>query len=285
MTTAPATPTQTPTSTATATASGTIPESDDEGGLDFVAIVGGLTLFFVLTLALAAVGQVVKALLGSGGSGGGSALSLGLLGKIGGVRGSPVGIAARIPQVTMVALVGVSTGTARVLGGAGTLVSEAAGGLAFVIGAGSRSVTSGLGSGIGGLFSLPSAPTFSLSGLFSGVRSGGSNVATGDSPTADARSATAIEPESDDEVPIRTVEDAWEAFADPLPVEDPEARTPGEFARLAVERGDPTEAVRRLTRVFRDVRYGGRPPSDDRTRSAVEAVSDILADRDREGDR
>ncbi|WP_415382718.1 DUF4129 domain-containing protein [Halosimplex sp. TS25] len=283
-----ATPTPTASPTPTATAIETTAERDDESGVDLLGIVGGLTLLFVLVLALVFVGRFVQALRESGGSAGGSAQSLGLFGGIARLfTGSPTAVAARIPQATMVALVGVSTGTARILAGAGSLASEAAGGFAFVFGAGARSLGKGFGSGLDGLFSLPSAPSLSLSGLFSGLGRGGTSTATGESPTADARATASIDPDSEEESadPIRTVEGAWEAFAAPLPVEDPEARTPGEFARLAVEHGDPRGPVRRLTRAFRDVRYGGRPPSGDLTRSAIDAVSDILADRDREDDR
>ncbi len=279
------TPTPSPTPTPTPNVTEAAFDDDSGSGLGLLGLVGGLILSFVVTVALVAVVRLLQALRESGAAGG-SAQSLGLFGGIGRLfDGSPVGIVARIPQATMVALVGVSTGTARLLGGAGSLASEVVGGLAFVVGAGSRSVTAGLGSGLSGLFSLPGPPTISFSGLFSGLRRGGSGTATADSPTADARTATSLDPESTGEDRIRTVEDAWEAFADPLPAEHPEARTPGEFARLAVEHGDPTGAVRRLTRAFRDVRYGGRPPSDDRTRSALVAVSDILDDRDREDDR
>ncbi|WP_459195017.1 DUF4129 domain-containing protein [Halosimplex sp. J119] len=283
--------TSTPTATPNATSSPTpIPDGTPTpagGGIDWNSIVSGAVLLFVTTVGVLVFGRTVQALLAARrGSDGGSSGSPGILGWLGGLGGaSPTSIAARIPQFTMVALVGVSTGTARVLGTAGSIAGEVAGGLALVAGAGSRSLTSGLGRGLTGLFSLPSGPTFSLAGLFSGAGGSQSTSGSTDSPSADARSVTDVDPESESDDAIRSVEEAWEAFAEPLPASRPEARTPAEFARLGIEHGDPSEPVRQLTRVFRDVRYGGQPSSDERTRSAIEAVGDILAERGREGDR
>ncbi|WP_164471655.1 DUF4129 domain-containing protein [Halosimplex salinum] len=274
-----ATPEPTPEPTATPTEPPNSGSGIGETGLELAV---WLFLSVLLCLALAALASM-GGLLSSGGGGGSSGgLPIpGFLGKLSGL--SPARVVPLVPQMTMVALVGVSTGTARVLRSAGSVAGQAAGGLGAVVRIGSRSATTGLFDGLSGLFALPDGPLFSVSGVFSGLHAGGSGGATGDSPAMDARSASAVDPErGDDGVVIRTVEDAWEAFAEPLPVADPEARTPGEFARVAIERGDPAGPVRRLRDVFRDVRYGGLPATEDRTRSAIESVGDILATRDEE---
>lgn len=273
--------TATPTLTATATATPTpTPEPDDEDGGPFGAVFGFITFAVFAAVVLVAIVRSNRTRDGRGGP----ALNLGGLGVLGRVgRLSPSELASSIPQATMVTLVGLSTGTTRVLSSAGSVASQAAGGLAVAMKAGSRGATKGLFAGLDGLFSMPSAPTFSLSGIFAGFGGGGTSTAGGRSPGTDARAATSVEPESSAD-PIRTVDDAWETFTDPLPAANPEARTPGEFARLATEYGDPEPPVRQLTRVFRDVRYGGFPGTAERTRSALRAVRAILAERTEEDD-
>lgn len=273
--TAEAESTSTPTSTP-------VPDGGDDtsGG----GVVGPVLWVFgggLLALVGVSVLAGLSSWLGEGGSGGGPALGPFSFGwSLGGGGVSPAGLVKRIPQTTMVALVGASTGTARVLSTAGSVAGDAAAGLATVVGGGSRA-TGGLLAGLGGLFSSSGGSLLSITGVLSGLASGGSDDASGRAPEADARTAAPVDPESSDD-PIRTVEGAWEAFADPLPVRDPEARTPGELARTAVDRGDPAGPVERLRDVFRDVRYGGAPATDDRARTAVEAARDVLSRREDE---
>nr|WP_303647090.1 DUF4129 domain-containing protein [Haloarchaeobius salinus] len=60
-----------------------------------------------------------------------------------------------------------------------------------------------------------------------------------------------------------------------VPLRRPESKTPAEVARAAVDGGLPRSAVERLTAVFRDVRYGRYPRTDDRKRTAREALAEI----------
>ncbi|ELZ25798.1 hypothetical protein C475_10074 [Halosimplex carlsbadense 2-9-1] len=277
---ATASPTPEPTATATPTA---VPDSDDDtsSGGGAIGLVSWLLGAGLLALAGVSVLAGLSSRLGDGGSGDGPALGPFSFGwAFGGDGVSPAGLVKRVPQATMVALVGASTGTARVLSTAGSVAGDAAAGLATAFEGGSRA-TGSLLAGLGGLFSSSGGSLLSIRGVLSGLASGGSGGASGRAPDADARTAAPVEPESSDD-PIRTVEGAWEAFADPLPVRDREARTPGELARTAVDRGDPADRVERLRDVFRDVRYGGAPASEDRTRTAVEAARAVLDRREDE---
>ena len=257
------------------------PASEDTDGSDgdglglFAPLLGGGLVILVAATLLGGL----SSLAGRGGSGSGPTLGpLSVGWPFGGGGVSPAGLVKRVPQATMVALVGASTGTARVLSTVGSVAGDAAAGLATVVGGGSRA-TGSLLVELGGLFSASGGSLLSLPGVLSGLAVGGSGRSSGRAPDADARAAAPVEPEESDE-PIRTVEGAWAAFAEPLAVADREARTPGELARAAVDRGDPAEAVERLRDVFRDVRYGGAPVTDDRTRAAVEAARTVLARRE-----
>jgi hypothetical protein len=275
-TTATPTPESTPTTTPTP-----VPDGDDASGGGAIGLVGLLFGGGLLALVCVSVLAGLSSWLGGGGSGEGPTLGpLSFGWPFGGDGVSPAGLVKRIPQTTMVALVGASTGTARVLSTVGSVAGDAAAGLATVVGGGSRA-TGSLLAGLGGLFSSSGGSLLSIGGVLSGLASGESGSASGVAPEADARTAAPVDPESSDD-PIRTVEGAWEAFADPLPVRDPEARTPGELARTAVDRGDPADPVERLRDVFRDVRYGGAAATDDRTRTAVEAARDVLTRREDE---
>nr|WP_303648666.1 DUF4129 domain-containing protein [Haloarchaeobius litoreus] len=64
-------------------------------------------------------------------------------------------------------------------------------------------------------------------------------------------------------------------MVDYVPLRRPESKTPAEVARAAVDGGLPRSAVERLTAVFRDVRYGRYPRSDERKRTAREALAEI----------
>jgi transglutaminase-like putative cysteine protease len=72
-----------------------------------------------------------------------------------------------------------------------------------------------------------------------------------------------------------TIEEAWERMVRRLDVPNPSVRTPGEYARWAVEAGMPAEEVHRLTRVFRDAEYGVSPPDESDGQTASEAIEGI----------
>ena len=54
------------------------------------------------------------------------------------------------------------------------------------------------------------------------------------------------------------------------------AMTPAEFARRLERAGLPGDAVRRLTRLFEAVRYGGRKSSQKEINEAVSCLTAIL---------
>lgn len=65
---------------------------------------------------------------------------------------------------------------------------------------------------------------------------------------------------------------AWREMTHHLNVENPDASTPTEFADAARDAGMSGDHVERLTDLFRDVRYGGREPTEDREQEAVDAL-------------
>lgn len=73
------------------------------------------------------------------------------------------------------------------------------------------------------------------------------------------------------------IEGAWAWLAVRTSGSMPVSRTPDDIARDAIERGYPREAVRDLLRVFRDVTYGGRTPTDDRRQVARQAYETLRA--------
>ena len=68
---------------------------------------------------------------------------------------------------------------------------------------------------------------------------------------------------------------AWREMTDHLDVDRPESSTPGEFADAAVGAGMTEDDVEELTRLFEEVRYGGRDPTEDREERAVAALRRI----------
>jgi hypothetical protein len=64
------------------------------------------------------------------------------------------------------------------------------------------------------------------------------------------------------------VREAWAWFVQQVPVRNPGATTPGEYARRGIERGFPADAVRTLTRAFRETTYSRGEP-DERTAQAA----------------
>lgn len=72
--------------------------------------------------------------------------------------------------------------------------------------------------------------------------------------------------------PANAVHRAWLAMVRRAAVDRPESRTPAECAREAVAAGLDPEAVRTLTRLFEEVRYGGAPVTDERERAVREQL-------------
>lgn len=72
--------------------------------------------------------------------------------------------------------------------------------------------------------------------------------------------------------PSNEVHRAWLAMVRAVPVERPWTRTPSECADLAREAGADEDAVEQITRTFAEVRYGGRPVTDERRQRAREGI-------------
>jgi hypothetical protein len=70
---------------------------------------------------------------------------------------------------------------------------------------------------------------------------------------------------------------AWAAMTEHLAVDRPESSTPAEFATAATAAGMDPADVARLTDLFEAVRYGGREPTAERERAAVETLRRIEA--------
>ena len=74
---------------------------------------------------------------------------------------------------------------------------------------------------------------------------------------------------------------AWAEMTRPLDVDRPAATTPDEFARAAVDAGLAADDVAELTRLFEEVRYGGRettPAVETRAISVLERIESTYAD-------
>jgi hypothetical protein len=95
-------------------------------------------------------------------------------------------------------------------------------------------------------------------------------------PATDAReTADPGADEDDGPDPAESVAEAWERMAERVPVRNPAATTPLEYARAAIDAGLPEGPVRRLTDLFRRVRYGPGAECDhhlERAREALDAV-------------
>jgi hypothetical protein len=70
---------------------------------------------------------------------------------------------------------------------------------------------------------------------------------------------------------------AWRDMAAHLDVARPDTSTPGEFATAAIESGLDPDAVRELTTLFEEVRYGGVEATADRKARARRALTRIEA--------
>ena len=79
-----------------------------------------------------------------------------------------------------------------------------------------------------------------------------------------------------DDVIIRCYVRMGEAVRNSRGLSRKHAMTPTEFARRLEQAGLPGEPVRRLTRLFEMVRYGGRPSNQNEINEAVSCLTDIL---------
>ena len=75
----------------------------------------------------------------------------------------------------------------------------------------------------------------------------------------------------------------WRAFAREVAPGEWPRRTPGEVARLAVDRGFPASAVDTVTAAFRDASYGGEAIPDERLGRVRRAAADLLDRSGRSG--
>ncbi|ELY83037.1 DUF4129 domain-containing protein [Natrinema altunense] len=104
----------------------------------------------------------------------------------------------------------------------------------------------------------------------------------GDDPQTDARdrdaepdAETATTDTSHAAAETRSFRDLWRAFARQVAPGRWRTRTPGEIERRALSKGYPRRPVRKLTTLFREVEYGGRPRSASRRERAAEAYDAV----------
>ena len=248
-----------------------------------VVLLQAVTLFALLGTGLLVLGLIVGGLnagpvrlLPRDGSGGGVLLEFfGTQVSLGGLQ--------TLSQGSLRLVLGLSRSTGTLLSGLGKAAGDAASALST-----GGSLVAGVGSGFGALGGklaralksggVVGSLTLGLGSLTTGLASWRPSFDRGDSPTSDARGAGPVpdpeaseEDESVDPGP-QSVEEAWERFVERVPLRRPEVRTPGEVARTAVRNDWPAGPVRRLTRAFREVRYGGVPADEDRTRGATSAL-------------
>jgi len=206
------------------------------------------------------------------------------------VGDTPIGsLVGRIPSRTMALVVGLSASVPGVLDDAAALSREVATGLSTAVGGLARATGSALRIGAEGLGATVAAVPRALAGLGTGAsllsRVGGAGLPRlglgGRDRDGRAAGGTVRSDSDGGETGPPSVEEAWRAMTERVRVRNRDARTPGEFARAAVERGYPDDAVARLTDAFREVRYGDLPRAD-RTSAARSALDRIR--RDREGD-
>ena len=283
-------PAATPTPTETATETPAAGDGEDSGSPILVKLFG---LALIGGFGIVAVGVIRAASNAEGGGWTDVGLRLHpIIGKLAktvvstvsnGTIGRTIG---RIPKVTTTALLSGSAALSRV--GAG--ISAVSGGILAGLSTGVGSVgtmslrgVAGLPSALG---SLSVAPFRALSGFggtggfLASVRSGVDSPSLFGSSDSEQRQSTATEStsETDDgpDIDSLSVQEAWALLADRVSVSDPETATPGEYARRAIDSGLPAEPVRRLTVLFREVEYGGRSATGDRTESARAALGELL---------
>jgi len=192
-----------------------------------------------------------------------------------------------VPQVTLSTLIGTSSATVTFfdsLGAAtaslGTGLSAAADvprALGSILASAPRAIGGGFTAGMAGLAGAFGGALSTLS-LGLGRRSAREQDTAA---TEDAREAGGPDPETtwSGEPEPPSIAEAYDMLTDALTLPNQQARTPGEVARAAIDRGWPEGPVRRLVAVFREIRYGGRTETDERTgraRSAVRQLREFL---------
>lgn len=275
-----ATPTATPTETTTeTTAAGS---SSGGNGPGIGSLIGDAVLAAVLFVGVTALfvtagitlGVVVPHRVGPGGK---------LVLEVAGRRVDVGGALSGLSRGSMRFVFGLSTATGRLLTGLGSAASAAADSLTAIGTGGGRALLSiprGLGQGLAtagrGLGSALAAVPAGFGSVLAGIGSSETASAPTADPRAGANDADTDTGEQDEGAePPQSVEEAWDRFTDRVRIRDRSSRTPGEFARVAASRGVPADAVGRLTRTFREVRYGDRPADESRLDRAREAWANI----------
>ncbi len=268
-----------PTATETTTAAAATDPANGASGPGAGALFGAV---FALFGAITAVGLWTGALAVTATTAGAIPITIT-------VGDTPIGsLIGAIPARTMALVVGFSASVPRIVDDAAALSREVARGLSTATGALARTTAGALRVGAAGLAAIAVAVPRALAGLGGGAsllsRIGGSGLGSLglDRRERDdtARTVASSEADGGDAGPP-SVEEAWLAMAERVRLRNPDARTPGEFARAAVERGYPDDAVGRLTDAFREVRYGDLARTD-RTSIARSALDRIRSHR--EGD-
>lgn len=264
--TPPATSTPTPTDTPTETPTAADADGHESSSAPWVALLAPLLLVIVALLVW--LGDSA-----GGGTGGGRLFG-----------GFPdLGLAVpRLSELTATALFRAAGGLARAVEDVARAVGSA-GGVLLEVGSAFRLVA-------GGLATVPAvalAPLRALGTLSFGSLSGGLldvSEPGPSAPTEDARSVASAAEDGDDgsgePEPVDSVVEAWRRLVAAVPVRNPRARTAVEYAQRAVDTGLPAGPVRRLTRLFREVRYGGRPDSEGRVARARRALDALGGDDD-----
>jgi len=101
---------------------------------------------------------------------------------------------------------------------------------------------------------------------------------------ADAAGTAADRIEADADVE-NAVYRAWRDMVTSLDIDSPRTTTPAEFAAAAQDAGMTPADVETLTELFREVRYGGEPVTEERERRALSALREIEAEYGTEDER
>jgi len=75
--------------------------------------------------------------------------------------------------------------------------------------------------------------------------------------------------------PSNEVHRAWLSMVSTTGIDEPQRRTPSECATAAIEEGHDPGAVQTLTETFEEVRYGGKPVTDERRERARKGLDRI----------
>lgn len=283
------TATETATPETTTTTAGGSGESDENRGMAAL-----LSLLFGAALWTLGAVAVLGLLLGVVG------MATGVVAVERAARGTTLTVAGRefhvgralqgISRSTMSYVLAISASGARLVDEVGAAIRAAGSGIGpalsavwqsggLALSALPRAVGAALAGSVRALGAALVAIPAGLGSLAGGL--GGLSMPDWSTPDRDARDASPVPPSEDDPeepAPPGSVEEAWAAFVEHLGVRNAATRTPGELARVAVEAGLPADPVRRLTGAFREVRYGGVPPSEDRLRAALSALEEIRRD-------